>query len=41
MQPGSTAAGPAIVEAPLTTIVLPPGYQGTLDGFHNLIITPA
>jgi N-methylhydantoinase A len=40
MQPGSTAAGPAIVEAPLTTIVLPPGYQGTLDGFHNLIITP-
>jgi N-methylhydantoinase A len=37
--PGSRVAGPAIVEAPLTTIVIPPGYAGAVDGYRNVIIT--
>lgn len=37
--PGSSVAGPAIVEAPLTTIVIPPRYQGAMDGYRNVIIT--
>jgi N-methylhydantoinase A len=37
--PGSVARGPAIIEAPLTTIVVPPGYQGAVDGYRNVIIT--
>ena len=37
--PGSRVAGPAIVEAPLTTIVIPPRYQGAVDGYRNVIIT--
>ncbi len=38
--PGSLVLGPAIVEAPLTTIVIPPDYQGAVDGYRNLILTP-
>jgi N-methylhydantoinase A len=37
--PGAVVRGPAIVEAPLTTIVVPPGYQGAVDGYRNVIIT--
>ena len=37
--PGARVAGPAIVEAPLTTIVIPPGYQGAVDSYRNVIIT--
>ena len=36
---GARVAGPAIVEAPLTTIVIPPGYHGAVDGYRNVIIT--
>jgi N-methylhydantoinase A len=36
----ATVVGPSIVEAPLTTIVVPPGYQATVDAYRNLIITP-
>ncbi len=39
LAPGARVAGPAIVEAPLTTIVIPPGYQGAVDGYRNVIIT--
>jgi N-methylhydantoinase A len=38
--PGALVLGPAIVEAPLTTIVIPPDYQGAVDGYRNLILTP-
>lgn len=37
--PGAEVTGPAIVEAPLTTIVIPPGYKGAVDAYHNVIIT--
>ena len=37
--PGAVVTGPAIIEAPLTTIVVPPGYRGTVDSYHNIIIT--
>ena len=37
---GAVVRGPAIVEAPLTTIAVPPGYQGAVDGYRNVIITP-
>lgn len=36
--PGNTVAGPAIVESPLTTVVVPPGSEATLDRYRNLVI---
>jgi N-methylhydantoinase A/oxoprolinase/acetone carboxylase beta subunit len=35
LQPGNVVAGPAVVEAPATTLLVPPGWRATLDG--NLI----
>lgn len=39
LEPGQALAGPAIVEAPLTTIVVPPGYRARVDVYHNLVVT--
>jgi N-methylhydantoinase A len=39
MAVGTLVSGPAIVEAPLTTIVVPPEYLASVDGYHNLIIS--
>jgi N-methylhydantoinase A len=39
LNPGAEVAGPAIVEAPLTTIVVPPEYRARVDGYRNVIIS--
>lgn len=36
--PKTEVTGPAIIEAPLTTIVIPPEYKGAVDTYHNVII---
>lgn len=36
---GAEIAGPAVIEATLTTIVVPPGYRAAMDGYRNLVIT--
>jgi N-methylhydantoinase A len=33
-------SGPAIIESPLTTVVLPPDAQLTVDAYRNLVIRP-
>jgi N-methylhydantoinase A len=38
LEPGAALHGPAIVEAPLTTIVVPPGYDALMDGYRNMLI---
>ena len=38
LEPGASVTGPAIVEAPLTTIVVPPDYRASVDGYRNLVI---
>lgn len=35
---GSTLSGPAIVEAPTTTVVVPPGTSAVVDSLGNLVI---
>jgi len=40
LAPGTTLAGPAIVEARFTTAVLPPGATLTVDPYRNLVIRP-
>jgi N-methylhydantoinase A/oxoprolinase/acetone carboxylase beta subunit len=35
LQPGNVVAGPAVVEAPATTLLVPPEWRATLD--KNLI----
>jgi N-methylhydantoinase A len=40
LAPGATIAGPAIVESPFTTVVLPPGSSLRVDAFRNLVIRP-
>lgn len=37
---GAELTGPAIVESPLTTVVLPPGASLTVDAYRNLVIRP-
>jgi N-methylhydantoinase A len=39
LQPGPAISGPAIVEAPLTTVVVPPGYSAAMDTYRNLVLT--
>lgn len=39
LRPAAVVSGPAIIESPLTTIVVPPGYRGAVDGFRNVVIT--
>ena len=36
---GHVLAGPAIVEQPGTSVVIPPGADARVDGLRNLIIT--
>ncbi|MDO8484403.1 MAG: hydantoinase/oxoprolinase family protein [Candidatus Limnocylindrales bacterium] len=38
--PGARLAGPAIVESPFTTVVVPPGASLTVDPYRNLVIRP-
>ncbi|MER6874769.1 hypothetical protein ABT279_31900, partial [Amycolatopsis sp. NPDC000673] len=35
---GHEIHGPAVVEAPTTTVALPPGTQATVDRLGNLVI---
>ena len=39
LKPGSTIAGPAIVETPVTTIVVTPRDRAVMDEFRNVILT--
>ena len=39
LEPGVLVAGPGIVEAALTTIVVPPGHLASVDGYRNVVIT--
>ena len=39
LKAGNTIAGPAIIEVPTTTAVIPPGYQCEVDDYNNYIIT--
>ena len=39
LRAGHRIAGPAVVEVPTTTAVVPAGVTGTVDGLGNLIIT--
>jgi N-methylhydantoinase A len=39
LRAGHRIAGPAVIEVPTTTVVVPRGTTGTVDGFGNLIIT--
>jgi N-methylhydantoinase A len=38
LNPGAEIAGPAIVETPVTTVVVNPGDRTTMDEFRNLVI---
>ncbi len=38
MQPGFEAPGPAIIETPVTTVVVNPGTRATMDEFRNIVI---
>ena len=38
---GSRVSGPAIVEQADTTTVIPPGWQGQVDGFGHLLLESA
>jgi N-methylhydantoinase A len=39
LQPGDIFSGPAIVEEPSCTTVIPPNYQATIDAYGNIVIT--
>jgi N-methylhydantoinase A len=38
LRAGHVITGPAVVEVPTTTVVVPAGMSGTVDPFGNLII---
>lgn len=38
MEPGIEIPGPAIIETPVTTIVVIPGSRATMDGFRNVTV---
>ncbi|MCY4367205.1 MAG: hydantoinase/oxoprolinase family protein [Chloroflexi bacterium] len=40
LQPGNRISGPALLLQLDTTIVVPPGWNGTVDSFGNLILEP-
>jgi N-methylhydantoinase A len=40
LQPGARLIGPAIIESPFTTVVVPPGASLTIDPYRNLVIRP-
>jgi N-methylhydantoinase A len=35
---GQTVRGPALVEEPTSTTVVPPGWRGHVDGYGNLVL---
>ncbi|HET7035558.1 MAG TPA: hydantoinase/oxoprolinase family protein [Thermomicrobiaceae bacterium] len=39
LEPGAAFPGPAIIEEREATIVVPPGYHVTVDGYRNVVIT--
>jgi N-methylhydantoinase A len=39
LKAGNIIAGPAIIEVPTTTAVIPPGYKCRVDPFNNYVIT--
>jgi N-methylhydantoinase A/oxoprolinase/acetone carboxylase beta subunit len=39
LEPGSRAAGPAVVTGAEATVVVPPGFRFRIDGFGNVIVT--
>jgi N-methylhydantoinase A/oxoprolinase/acetone carboxylase beta subunit len=40
LKPGNALAGPAIVETPFTSIVVPPGVRAELDEYRNVVVYP-
>jgi N-methylhydantoinase A len=38
LAPGDTIAAPAIVEGAATSIVVPPGWQATVDTMRNIVL---
>jgi N-methylhydantoinase A len=38
LDPGNVIDGPAIIEAPQTTVVIPPGQSGRVDEYKNILI---
>jgi N-methylhydantoinase A/oxoprolinase/acetone carboxylase beta subunit len=38
LSPGDRVAGPALIDAPDTTIVVPPTWNAAVDRFHNVIV---
>ena len=41
LEPGNELDGPAVVEGPDTTIVVPPGHRATVDPWRNVVLTRA
>jgi N-methylhydantoinase A len=41
LKPGNFITGPAIVEEPTTTVVIPAGFDCTLDEYENYVIRRA
>ena len=41
LKPGNVITGPAIVEEPTTTVVIPKGFDCTLDEYENYVIRRA
>jgi len=39
LSPGNVVAGPCLVEEPVSTTVIPPGAQATVDDYGNLLVT--
>lgn len=39
LEPGNTVSGPAVIERPRTTIVIPPTFKASVDGLENIRIT--
>ncbi len=39
LEPGNEFAGPAVVEGPDTTIVVPPGHRANVDQWRNVVLT--
>jgi N-methylhydantoinase A len=38
LDPGMQGVGPAVIEQPDTTTIIPPGISGRVDGFGNVIM---
>jgi N-methylhydantoinase A len=38
MQPGTAFAGPAVIETPVTTVIVNPRDRAEMDGYRNIRI---